>query len=682
MIMKKYTLIFLTALAGIAALGGCSRDMDDINTRLDNVENGLESANGRISALEETMTRINADLQTLQYLKGGIVINSAVGSDLNGWTLTLSNGTVINIYPKEASTNIPILSISEDGYWMADSGDGNGPQYVKDSSGNRVPATSTTGDPGPDGKDGVTPMLGVDSEGYWTVSYDNGTSWSRLLDDNGSPVSARVSVGDSLFSGVSSDGSTVTFTLNNGEVYKAPLVSDFLCTIEDAGEVQLFEAGETKGYKVTMTGIADAIALCPDGWRAVLSDTSLQVTAPAAVTKAVSYSSDGSVSILATSKAGFAAIAKMSVGIKEAPKEYSLYSEMWADGQAITIGDVSYSPADHAGWTTVQVTEDSAISSVGRRTNAIFFISEGVTLTWDQTFYPDNGAILFVGDKIGTRSSMVFSATLSPKVGVELVAFKNLSISAPALTPTNALVSATDGAVTKGTVDGCKVDLSSRGRFGSLLGGANGGWTNVTIVDSDFILPGSTNNYTDVSGAQIVINRNCAVSGGKFIFTNNLCYSADGSSPYVNGGGVNVGVASDLWAGNMSFAEIDMERNTFIGTFYKLSLITGATQLVEVGGTLSIKDNINYVSDSNGFAGYVKLVQLIRGYTDGVSITASNNWGWSPANYRSQTYADYSATQFSADPYTGAGATFNPAGGVFVLSTAAQGAAAGAGANR
>lgn len=680
--MKKYTWMLLTALAGAAALAGCSRDMDDINTRLDNVENGLESANSRISTLEQTMAQINADLQTLQYLKGGIVINSAAGSDLSGWTLTLSNGTVINIYPKDASTNIPVLSISEDGYWMADSGDGNGPQYVKDSNGNRVPATSTTGDAGPDGKDGVTPRLGVDSDGYWTVSYDGGTTWTRLLDDNGSPISARVSVGDSLFSGVTSDGSTVTFTLNNGETYTAPLVSDFLCSIEGAGEEQLFENGETKEYTVKMTGIADAIVLCPEGWRAVLADTVLRVTAPVAATKAVSYTSTGSVSILATSSAGFATIAKMTIGIKETPKEYTLYSEMWEDGKAITIGDASYSPDDHADWTAVMVTEDSPISTVGRRTNAIYFISDGVTLTWDQAFYPENGSILFVGDKIGTRSSMVFSTTFSPKVGVALVAFKNLSISAPSLSATNAFVSATDGAITKGVVDSCKVDLSTRGRFGAFFGGANGGWASVTIKDSDFIFPGSTNNYTDVSGADIVINRNCAVSGGKFIFTGNLCYSADGSSPYVNGTSVNCGVASDLWAGNMSFAEIDMEHNTFIGAFFKQSLILGANQLVETGGTLVIRDNINYVSDSNGFAGYVKFVQLIRGYTDGVNISASNNFGWSPANYRCQTYADYSATQFSADPYSGTGAVFNPAGGVFVLNTTAQSEAAGAGAIR
>ena len=315
--MKKILFILFAALSAVVS---CTSDTSDIENRLDNIENGLDNASARIAAIEAELERINGELKTLQYLKGGIVINNISGSQADGWTLTLSNGEVVKVYPKDESSAVPVLSVSEDGYWMADTGNGNGPQYIHDASGARVPVTVTGGEPGADGKDGVTPLLGVDAEGYWTVSYDKGETYEPLLDAAGQRVRAQISVGDSIFNKVDKIGDTVVFTLHNGDVYTVPLVPDFACVIKDAGGEQEFESGQTRVFTLELRGVADAMAVCPDGWSAVVDGTSLSVTAPVsngAVT--------GQVSVLATSANGFAIITKMNVRRLARPTEYESY---------------------------------------------------------------------------------------------------------------------------------------------------------------------------------------------------------------------------------------------------------------------------------------------------------------------------------------------------------------------
>ena len=335
--MKKILFILFAALSAVVS---CTSDTSDIENRLDNIENGLDNASARIAAIEAELERINGELKTLQYLKGGIVINNISGSQADGWTLTLSNGEVVKVYPKDESSAVPVLSVSEDGYWMADTGNGNGPQYIHDASGARVPVTVTGGEPGADGKDGVTPLLGVDAEGYWTVSYDKGETYEPLLDAAGQRVRAQISVGDSIFNKVDKIGDTVVFTLHNGDVYTVPLVPDFACVIKDAGGEQEFESGQTRVFTLELRGVADAMAVCPDGWSAVVDGTSLSVTAPVsngAVT--------GQVSVLATSANGFAIITKMNViysylMMKKLGLDYDLNEKMYRDMQKMTLKDI------------------------------------------------------------------------------------------------------------------------------------------------------------------------------------------------------------------------------------------------------------------------------------------------------------------------------------------------------
>lgn len=400
--MRRISVILFASLVVFASCD--KRDLSSIETRLDNLENGLENANGRITTIEGTIDQINKDIESLQYLKAGMVINSVSGSDAAGWNITFANGKVVTVYPKDASTTIPLISISGDGYWMVDYGDGNGPIYLRNAGGERIPAQSAPGEPG---KDGVTPVLGADGEGYWIVSYDGGQTFARLLDDKGNPVKARVSVGDSIFSGVVSDGKTVTFSLNDGSSFSCPIVAEFLCSIKGAdGEVE-FNSGETKTFTVEMKGIANAVVLCPSGWRAVLDDSSLKVTAPASTKggSAVSFDSSSSVRILATSAQGYAVIAGFAVSIFVPAPEYDTFYEDWTKNGFVIIGGQKLKKED---FLDAKLLDDGAeISASG-----VYFVKEGATVTypsgWGERFKQNT---MIIGNSKTSRSKMVIAGS-------------------------------------------------------------------------------------------------------------------------------------------------------------------------------------------------------------------------------------------------------------------------------
>lgn len=394
--MKKVSVILCAALI---ALTGCSkRDLSSINTRLDNLENGLENANGRISTIEETIASINAEIASLQYLKAGVVISNVSGSDAAGWKITFADGKVVNVYPKDDSGKIPVVGISGDGYWTVDYGDGSGPQYLRDAANGRIPAQSN---PGAQGRDGIVPVLGADADGYWIVSYDEGKTFSRLLDDKGNPVKAKLSVGDSIFSGVVSDGSKVTFTLNSGASFSCPIVPDFFCAIKDVtGEVE-FQQGETKNFQLEMRGISNAIVVCPEGWSATLEGTALAVTAPAATkASAISFSSNSSVAVLATSGIGYSVITSMKVKLFVPDPVHDTWYEDWTINGRITVDDVVINKSDFGDGVLLE--NGGEITGGG-----VYFVKEGATVTyttvWAERFKCNT---LIIGNSKTSRSAL------------------------------------------------------------------------------------------------------------------------------------------------------------------------------------------------------------------------------------------------------------------------------------
>ena len=204
----------------------------------------------------------------------------------------------------------PLLSIDDEGYWMADYQDGKGPQYILSASDEKVIGR---------GQNGVTPKFSVNAAGNWTVSYDGGKNWTEVLDENGKTVKAVAEGGesDSYFANVEYTDEALVLTLKNGKSYTAPVVGGFLFKISGAPEGDVaFKYGEKKTFGIEQKGVFSTSVICPEGWNAWLSESILTVQAPAnaeATTKAVIADSRKDVSVIAISEAGHIAIAKVQV---------------------------------------------------------------------------------------------------------------------------------------------------------------------------------------------------------------------------------------------------------------------------------------------------------------------------------------------------------------------------------
>lgn len=290
----------LLAIAAVAVTATCCTD-------LSGVKEDIADLQSRVGALETQIASLNENVEAMKVLAGGGTLFSVEEKD-GKYHITTSDGTRIVL--TQGSIGIgkaPLMSIDAEGYWKVDYQDGNGATYVL-RDGARVYAL---------GLDGLTPKFSVDAEGYWTVSYDGGTTYVNVTDTQGDKVKAVAdgSATDSYFADVKYEDETFTLTLKNGESYVVPVVKDFLCSITSDADLVEFHLAETKTFALHMSGVAETFLTVPEGWQASMTETILSVTAPATApsTKATIADSRTDISILAISKQGFSAIARVRV---------------------------------------------------------------------------------------------------------------------------------------------------------------------------------------------------------------------------------------------------------------------------------------------------------------------------------------------------------------------------------
>ena len=306
----RYNSLFGAFAALLAAFAVSCTDLKEFEDRMDLLET-------RIKVLEAEVSIFNGNVESLQSLVNGATINNVTEKD-GIYTITCSNGDVLTINQGSIGVgHAPVVSIDKEGYWMADYGEG--PVYILDHSGNKVRAM---------GIDGITPLFGVDENGYWTVKFGDAPA-QQIKGADGQPVSALSDdevASDGFFKNVEYDeaGQLFIITLTNGNVYDIPVIPSFLCAIEGAKGVQLFQSGESKTYAVQIRGVSKTFVTVPYGWDASLSEPSaenlaiLTVSAPAVVKSSDSPAADtrSDLSILALSHQGYATVAKMTVSME------------------------------------------------------------------------------------------------------------------------------------------------------------------------------------------------------------------------------------------------------------------------------------------------------------------------------------------------------------------------------
>ena len=152
---------------------------------------------------------MNTDITALKAITTALQQNVSIISykaTSTGYTLTMSNGTTINLSNGKDGTNgtngtngkdgVNALAIgvkqNTDGfyYWTLD-----GNFIIQ--NGNKLPVTGkdgqngSNGSNGSNGTNGITPLLQVNTTAnQWMISYDNGNSWQIVRDSSGNPVPA------------------------------------------------------------------------------------------------------------------------------------------------------------------------------------------------------------------------------------------------------------------------------------------------------------------------------------------------------------------------------------------------------------------------------------------------------------------------------------------------------------
>lgn len=330
-------------LAAVCLWTGCSDEYDDsaIKGDIDDLKDKVAALEQQIASLKQEATKINNDIAAMKAIADGIAITKVTENADGGYTVTFSDGKSYTIangqkgdqgpqgpQGPEGAACTPMMRIDAEGYWQVSYDGGTTWEYPGGEKISALGQTGATGDQGAQGQTGATPQISVDSEGYWTVSYDGGKTFERMKDAAGNEIKAVVSEGTgnvsykSVFESVSysAENSTLQVVLaGTTEVLEIPVGGAALAQLY-AGEnpvegVQTFAAGETKSYTVKAP-TADMVKVVgyPDGWTVALKEMTLDVTAPAAQSRATADSATD-VSLLVVMKNGLATVLRMQVTV-------------------------------------------------------------------------------------------------------------------------------------------------------------------------------------------------------------------------------------------------------------------------------------------------------------------------------------------------------------------------------
>jgi len=252
--MKKI-LILLLILLPVITFTACDdkddirKDIDELNARLDALTNDLESLNTSISSFQDAMQ--------------GLVLITEYSMDEKGnYTLKMSDGTELTVYSGLPDEDIPVLGVSEDGYWT----------YTLNGETIKLSSKAKP----EDGKDGETPTISIDEEGYWCYTIAGGET-QRI----GGPynIADITKIPGSIFADVVVKDNVMTFSFAGGGTTDIPLLGGLNMTFAD-GATSLTSVtiakNTLKELKVEQINV-DKIIIDPTPLTIDLTDTSLTI---------------------------------------------------------------------------------------------------------------------------------------------------------------------------------------------------------------------------------------------------------------------------------------------------------------------------------------------------------------------------------------------------------------------
>ncbi|MBE6207825.1 MAG: hypothetical protein E7132_04040 [Rikenellaceae bacterium] len=320
--MNRFLALLLTALL----ITGCADSYDDSA-----LKNDLRALQERIAAVEQAVQGINSDLrsyaslvaamQGARYITAVSELDGAIRITYNdGTSYTLSSGAkgatgdtgTTGTAGEAGKIEMPLLKIDPtDGYWYISYDAGKSWTLLLDPTGKPVQGLGTkgeTGDAGSDGAAGKAPTLGVDAQGFWTIDLGDGNGPQRILSENGRPIVAdpsKMPVGYFSKAEVSADGQVLQIELITGESLSLPIVGGILFELT-AEQVEQFKPSETRSFALKQQGITEIAIERPAGWAVQVSDTAVTITAP-------SYSSEGEITLYASTSTALLKLATLTV---------------------------------------------------------------------------------------------------------------------------------------------------------------------------------------------------------------------------------------------------------------------------------------------------------------------------------------------------------------------------------
>ena len=205
--IKILLILYLTIL-----IASCS-NYDDAE-----LWNKVNSLDNRITAIEQQLKTLNSDIDNIKTLTNALenrLYITNVASDVEGTTISFSDGTKTTINNGKDGTSAPIINVRFNGdrYYWVQTIDGR-TDWLLDENGSMIPAS---------GIDAITPLLRVDVSGYWQVSYNNGYTYDYIYDQYGGWVKATGSDGNSFFTSVTATDDEVPMVLSDGTEIVIPL---------------------------------------------------------------------------------------------------------------------------------------------------------------------------------------------------------------------------------------------------------------------------------------------------------------------------------------------------------------------------------------------------------------------------------------------------------------------------
>ncbi|WP_455613709.1 PL29 family lyase N-terminal domain-containing protein [Bacteroides congonensis] len=294
--MKKI-LILLICLLPVITFTACD-DKDDIRKDIDDL-------NARLDALEDDLVDLNTGIKSFQDAMKGLVLITDYSMDEKGnYTLTLSDGKKLVIYSGQPAGEIPTLGVNDAGNWTYTL---NGEtKELTDKDGNPCPAVPV------DGKDGKTPTISIDSDGYWCYTIEGGEV-QRI--EGRYNIANIEKIPGGIFSSVTVEGNNMTFGFADGST-TIPLLGGLNLAFSNV-------SGELTSVTVAKAGSITITATSTNVDNIIIDQTPLKVNLTDAASDNLTISAKGvaageyTVYFQIFSKEGYRLIKPLKVTVSE-----------------------------------------------------------------------------------------------------------------------------------------------------------------------------------------------------------------------------------------------------------------------------------------------------------------------------------------------------------------------------